>query len=41
LIRECSFVLYDSTPCKGKERGETPLFLSYSKKKKIVKRKKK
>jgi len=38
LIRERSFVLHDSTPCKGKERGETPLYLSLTQKRKKKKK---
>jgi len=34
LIREYSLVLYDSTPCKEKKRGETPLYLNLLKKRK-------
>jgi len=32
LMRECSFILYDSTLAKKKKGTETPLYLSFLKK---------
>jgi len=40
LIRERSFVMYDSPPRKGKEREETPLYLSLTKKSEFCEKKK-